>query len=315
MSARALDAVVEAELDALDQLAVHAGALTALGDHALDRRLDERLAEVGHTALLLVAAQARARSIARAARALRAAATVGERARAVEILDATLPRAIAARIVPVVDPGALAARVHGARARLGPIALDDAITAELTGPDALTRDLLVRALPRERRGAFRAALTTAARAAADAIAPLDLLRRVTAGADDDDVPPAVDVLLVLAEVPALAGLTTPQLAALADRGEVVALAAGALIVSDGERLDALLVVIDGAVEVGERRLGRGRAVDELAAIAPRPSPRVAAVEPTRLFRLRRLDLDELIDDEPGLGSALVRYLGEALRGR
>ena len=103
--------------------------------------------------------------------------------------------------------------------------------------------------------------------------------------------------------------------AVADRGDVLTLAPGAAVASDGERLDALLVVLDGAVAAGDRRLTRGQAVDELAAIAPRPTPRIAALEPTRLFRLRRLDLDELIDDEPGLGSALVRYLGEALRGK
>ena len=306
--------MVTAELDALDRLAVDAGALSALGDPLLDRRLDERLREVAHTALLLVAAQARSGAVARAARAVRAATTIGERARAVEILDATLPRAIAARVVPMLDPGALAARVHGARARRGPVALDAAITAELTGGDRLTRDLLLRALPPARRREFKGVLTSAAHAAAAAISPLDLLRRVTADVDDDDVS-AIDVLLVLAEVPALAGLSTPQLAAVADRGDVLTLAPGAAVASDGERLDALLVVLDGAIAAGDRRVTRGQAVDELAAIAPRPTARIAALEPTRLFRLRRLDLDELIDDEPGLGSALVRYLGEALRAR
>jgi hypothetical protein len=311
---RELARVVTAELDALDRLAVDAGALSALGDPLLDRRLDERLREVAHTALLLVAAQARSGAVARAARAVRAATTIGERARAVEILDATLPRAIAARVVPMLDPGALAARVHGARARRGPVALDAAITAELTGGDRLTRDLLLRALPPARRREFKGVLTSAAHAAAAAISPLDLLRRVTADVDDDDVS-AIDVLLVLAEVPALAGLSTPQLAAVADRGDVLTLAPGAAVASDGERLDALLVVLDGAIAAGDRRVTRGQAVDELAAIAPRPTARIAALEPTRLFRLRRLDLDELIDDEPGLGSALVRYLGEALRAR
>ena len=310
---RELDPLVAAELDALDRLAVHAGALASLGDRALDRRLDERLAEVGHTALSLVAAQDRSGAIARAARAARTAATVAERARAVEILDATLPRAIAARVVPLLEPGPLPARVTGAEARCGAVDADVAIAAELTGSDRLTRDLLIRALPGPRRAQFRGALHAAAHAAAAAIAPLDLLRRVTDLADDDDVPPTVDVLLVLAEVPALAGLTTPQLAAIAERGEVFAVDDGDVIVTDGERLDALVVVLDGAVTVGDRKLGRGAALDELAAVAPRPSPRVAAVGPTRLFRLRRLELDELIDDEPGLGSALVRYLATALR--
>ncbi|MEZ4401863.1 MAG: hypothetical protein R3B06_17675 [Kofleriaceae bacterium] len=308
-----LDDVVATELDTLDELAVQAGALAALGDAMLDRRLDERLAEVGHTALLLVAVQAGARDIARAARAVRSATTLGERARAVEILDATLPRAVAARVVPILDPGALPARVHGARVRRGPRTLDEAIAAAVTGPDPLTRDLLVRALPPDQRRAHRGALAAAAAGAALAVSPLDLLRRVTDGDDDDDVPPAVDVLVALAEVPVLAGLTTPQLAALAERGDLVAVAAGAPVVADGELIDALVVVIDGQLRRGADRLARGQAIDPLAAFAPRPSAPVVAVEPTRLFRLRRVDLHELIDDEPGLGSALVRYLGEALR--
>jgi hypothetical protein len=119
VDARELDRVVTAELDALDRLAVDAGALAALGDPHVDRRLDERTSEVAHTALLLVAVQARSSAIARAARAVRSASGLGERARAVEILDATLPRAVAARVVPLLDPGALAARVQrrGCRAR------------------------------------------------------------------------------------------------------------------------------------------------------------------------------------------------------
>lgn len=308
-----LDRLVEAELAELDQLASRAGALAALRERHLERRLDERLAERSHSALLLTAVAARAPAITRAARSLRGAVTIGERARGVERLDAALPRAIAARLVPILDPGPLAARVHGARARVGAVSLDDAIAAELAGPDALTRHLLLAALPADRRADFRAALGAAARAAVDAIDPLDLLRRVTSDDDDDDVPAAVDVLLALAEVPLLAGLTTPQLAAVAERGAVTRLAPGDTAVADGELVDALLVVVDGELTAGDRTLRRGDAVDELAAFAPRPGPRVAAVAPTRLFRLARVDLDQLLDDEPGLGGALIRHLGEALR--
>jgi hypothetical protein len=315
MPTRELDRLVARELDLLDQLAARAAALAALGERRLERRLEERLGERAHGVLLLAAAQLRAPAIARAARALRSATGVGERARAVEILDATLPRTLAARLIPLLDPGPLAARLHGARQRVGPIAVDAAVTAELTGPDPLTRQLVLLALPAARRADFRGALGVAARAAVDAIAPLELLRRVTDDDEDDDVPAAVDVMLALAEVPLLARLTTPQLAALAERGQLVRLAAGATAVADGELIDALLVVVDGAVEVDGRTVARGQAVDELAAFAPRPSPRVIAATPTRLYRLPRVELDQLLDDEPGLGGALVRHLGAALRGR
>jgi len=316
VSADAVEALVLAELDALDRVAVHAATLAQLGDRWLDRRQDERLAEIGHTALLLVAAQTGARPIARAARQLRAAQSLDERARAVELLDAALPRAVAIRLVPLLEPGALATRSHRARGRVGRTAtLDETITAELTGPDPLTRDLLVRALPSARRTQFRGALAAAARAVVDEISPLDLLRRVTTDDDDDDVPPAVDVMLVLAELPALAALSTPQLAALTARGETRVYPAGAALCAEGERLDCLIVVLDGTLRCGDRTVTRGQAVDELAALAPRAVAQVVATAPARVFRLRRLALDELIDDEPGLGAALLRYLAERVRER
>ena len=68
----ALDRLIDAELDALDQTHLALGALgahAAPGDALLARRLDERLREIARTVLLLVAARRRSPAIARAAAA------------------------------------------------------------------------------------------------------------------------------------------------------------------------------------------------------------------------------------------------------
>jgi CRP-like cAMP-binding protein len=129
----------------------------------------------------------------------------------------------------------------------------------------------------------------------------------------------VETLLLLGEVPLLAGLSTRQLAELAEAVRWEELRPGDVAVAAGERLDALVVVAHGALVMGEgaaaRRLGPGAAVDELAVVAPRPTPAAAvAAEPTRLARLARIDFEQLVDEVPGLASAVCRALGERARG-
>lgn len=319
VTAVVLDMLIAAELAALDRVVLHARALVELGDAWVLRRLDERVAELGHTTLLLVAARERSDEIAHAARLLRAARGRAERARALEALDAGLPRSLAVVLLPALDDVAPAQRAAGAVDRRAspadrPPDLDAAITAELAGDDALTRAALVRALG-DRRAHYRRAIADAAQVAAATIDPFALLRRIaTDDEEDDDVPAPVELMLLLAQVPLLRELTTAQLAALVERAEVVDLADGDVLYADGERVEALIVVTDGALAAGERRFTAGHALDELAPLAPRPTvERVVAVGPTRLARITRLELDELVDDEPGLAAVLLRALGERLR--
>ncbi len=311
-----LDRLVAAELDALDRGALHAAELAGLGDPWVTRRLGERLDEIGHTTLLLVAARERSPAIAGGTRLLRHAHGKEERARALEALDAALPRALAVRLLPALDAGDLVSRARGARSRVRGAAprRDAVIEAELGGGDLLLRPLLVRALGAE-RGNYRAAIGVAARAAAAEVSPLDLLRRITAPDEDgDDVPAAVEKMLLLASLPMLAELTTPQLVALAERAQVLDLADGEVLYAEGERLDALIVVADGTLAMGARRVTTGQAVDELAPMAPRPvAAAVVAAGDARVVRVHRVDFEELVDDEPGLAAAILRQLGERLR--
>ena len=316
MTAVVLDLLVVAELAALDRVVLHASALVELGDTWVLRRMDERIAEHGHTTLLLVAARERSPVIANAARLLRAARNPGERARALEAVVAGLPRSLAMVLMPALDDLSPRARARGAidRHASPPPDLDAAIIAELGGDDPLTRAALVRALG-PRRAHYRRALTGAAQLAATTINPLALLRRITDDDDEeDDVPAPVELMLLLSQVPLLRELTTAQIAALVERTEVVDLGAGDVLYADGERIEALVVVTEGALACGERRVNPGHALDELAPLAPRATAeRVIAVGPTRVARVSRLELDELVDDEPGLASVLLRALGERLR--
>ena len=311
-----LDRLVAAELDALDAAALRGAALASLREPWVARRLGERLDEIGHTSLLLIAARERSEAIATGARLFRHARGRDERARALEALDAALPRAVAVRLLPALDTGDLHARAREARERLRrePPPRDTAVRAELTGADPLLRHLLVRALGAE-RARYRGAIADAARAAAAEVRPLDLLRRITEPDDDDrNVPAAVEKMLLLSSLPLLGDLTTPQIAALAERAQAVDLAPGEVLQAEGERLDSLVIVADGELRLGDTPITSGRAVDELAPMAPRALPAaLVAHSPTRIVRVARVDFEELVDDEPGLAAALLRHLGERLR--
>ncbi|HVV88736.1 MAG TPA: cyclic nucleotide-binding domain-containing protein, partial [Kofleriaceae bacterium] len=314
VTAVVLDLLIAAELAALDRVVLHASALVELGDPWVQRRMDERVGELGHTTLLLVAARERSTVIAHAARLLRAARGPVERARALEALDAGLPRNLALVLLPALEDVAPAVRARGALVRADrPPDLDAAITAELAGDDPLTRGALLRALG-DRRAHYRRAIADAAQVAATLIDPFALLRRITDDDEEDDVPAPVELMLLLAQVPLLRELTTAQIAALVERAEVVDLADGDVLYADGERVEALVVVAEGALASGDHRFAAGHALDELAPLAPRPTAlRVVAVGPTRIARIPRLELDELVDDEPGLAAVLLRHLGERLR--
>jgi len=316
VTADALDRLAAAELEALDRTCLHLGALAGLGDGLVARRLDERAREVGHTVLLLVAARSRSRALSAAASHLRHAPDAAGRARALAALDAALPRALVARLVDALDAPP-DERAAAAAARLGAAvpAVDDAVRAELAFGDRLSRALVLHALGAAGRAAHRAAIAAAARDAASALSPLDLLRRITSGPrGEDDVPTRVETLLVLGKVPILAELTTRQLADVAEAARWHGAAAGETVVAAGDVVEALVVVADGELTAGARRLGRGAAVDELALVAPSPAPdAVVAAVPTRYVRIERVDFDELIDDVPGLGAAVCRALGARLR--
>ncbi len=321
-----LDRLIEHELDALDRTQVAiaglAGAATAELDALLVRRLDERLREIAHTVLLLVAARRRSPAIARAASAWRGARGSYERARTLAVVETALPRALVTRLVDAVDelgPADRAAVLTAAGVEVP--ARDDVVRGELAGRDRLARALAVHALGAAGRGAHRRAIADAARSEALAASPAALLRRVAGameGSIPDDggaeMPSRVESLITLGRVPLFATLTTRQLADLAERARWFAVRAGEVLVTAGDPLDALVVVEDGELALGDRRIGNGEVVDELACVAPQLlSHDLRAVRASRAIRLERADFEELVDDVPGLAATICRALGERAR--
>lgn len=128
------------------------------------------------------------------------------------------------------------------------------------------------------------------------------------------MPSRVETLIALGRVPLLASLSTRQLADVAERARWVTAREGSVVITGGDPLDALIVVEDGELAVGERRITKGEVVDELACVAPQPVAHdLRAVRPARLIRLERHDFEELVDDVPGLASSICRALGERAR--
>jgi len=341
----AIGRLIDAELDALDRTHAAIAALDAPGDELLARRLAERLGEIAHTVLLLVAASRRSPPIARAAVAWRHARGGHERARTLAVIETALPRALVGRLVEAVDdltPADRAAML--ARAGATPPARDAAIRAELAGRDRLARALALHTLGAAGRSAHRDTIAEAARAEAVAMSPGDLFRRLSQALDqardqprsharvqdavdraldhvskapDDggtDMPSRVETLIALGRVPLLSALTTRQLADVAERARWTHVRTGAIVVTGGDAIDALIVVDDGELACGERRFARGDVVDELACVAPVPAAAdLRAVRACRLIRLERVDFEELVDDVPGLAAAVCRALGERAR--
>ena len=320
VSAATIDRLVDAELDALDQTSAAVAVMTAPGDELIAHRLDERLREIAHTVLLLVAAQRRSKAIARAAIAWRRAQHQVERARALAVIDAALPRALVGRLVESVDELAPADRAAALR-RAGVTlpARETVIRDELGGRDRLARALVLHALGAAGRSAHRETIASAARAEALAITPAELLRRVNDAVTDDDhergdMPSRVETLIALGRVPLLAALTTRQLADVAERARWTTARAGGVIVTAGDPIDALIVVEDGELALGDRAIGKGEVVDELACVAPAAAVAdLRVLSACRLIRLERVDFEELVDDVPGLASAVCRALGERAR--
>ncbi len=334
-----LDRLVEAELEELDRthaaiagMSAHpsgpgrAGSGGAVPDGGADallvRRLEERLREIAHTVLLLVAARQRSPAIARAAAAWSHAHDAHERARTLAVVETALPRALVVRLVDTVDVLAAADRaaLH-ARAGHAVPTRGEVLRLELGGRDRLSRALAVHALGAAGRGEHRGAIATAAASEALATTALSLLRRVTSAVDrphldgEPDMPSRVESLILLGRVPLLSALTTRQLGDLAERTRTRAVGANELVLGAGDVLDALVVVEAGELVLGDRRLGPGECVDELAPVAPRAlAADLRAATATRILRLERQDFEELVDDVPGLAAAICRALGDRARG-
>ncbi len=327
----ALDELVERELASLDATALAIGALAEPPEESpaelllLVRRLEDRCREIAHSVLLLVATQRRVAAIAEAALQWRHARGRRDRARALAVIDATLPRALATRLLDAIDerPAMARARAVAARLRCELPSRREVIARELRGADALARRLLLEGLPGSTLAEYRVDLGIAAQQASVAADPHALLSRLARVPEPEPVvaegavmPSHVETVLALSRIELFAELSTRQLDELARRARWQRLSAEQVVAVRSQPLHALIVVESGALRCGDRQIGAGGVVDELALVAPAPPvDEVIAAEPSRILLLDRQALEELCDDVPGLGAALCRSLGERLRVR
>jgi len=128
---------------------------------------------------------------------------------------------------------------------------------------------------------------------------------------------------VLRRVPLFAELSEEDLSWVADGGEPVALAGGDVLAGEGEPGDALFVVVSGELEVVKRSrttdvpiavLGPGEIVGEMAIFEAQPRmASVRAVSPTRVVRIRRDVIVELLRTRPSATLSMLRTVMGRLR--
>lgn len=129
----------------------------------------------------------------------------------------------------------------------------------------------------------------------------------------------IERVAVLQRVPMFASAPGHSLVAVARLLDEVRVEPGVTFIERGALEDWLYVVAEGRVRahIGERVLsdrGPGDVVGELALLAPAArSASVTAIEHTLLLRLRRGPFEELLDDRPEIGRAIIAALARRLQ--
>ncbi len=136
------------------------------------------------------------------------------------------------------------------------------------------------------------------------------------GADEAD-------LALLRRVPLFAELSEEDLGSVAGGGEPVELAAGAILAEEGEPGDALFVILSGELQVVKKSrttevpiavLGPGEIVGEMAIFEAQPRmASVRAVSPTRVMRIPRDEILELLRTRPSATLSMLRTVMGRLR--
>lgn len=126
--------------------------------------------------------------------------------------------------------------------------------------------------------------------------------------------------LALRAAPLFASLSADALLPVASLCQQIDLVGGQVLFESGEVGDSMFVVASGLVQVKRgaellARLGPGEVVGEMGALDLEPrSATVVAAEPSRLIRLERNDLMDLLTDYPELMRGLAEMLVDRIRG-
>src|ERR1700682_2825432 len=123
---------------------------------------------------------------------------------------------------------------------------------------------------------------------------------------------------LLVSVGAFGNLSASELAELAGKLDVIAVARGEILVREGEESDALYLVLSGRFEVFRdgapfAEIGAGNPIGEIAFFAG--GPRTASVRAGRdclVLKLGRKDFEELAARTPGLWGRIAATLAQRL---
>ena len=325
-----LDQLIDHEVDGIGRSASRLVGLSELpGAAVLVRRVLERIDESAHTLFTLVEARTGMTAVGAAARRLLFARHRASRARALEALDAALPRRLAA-LIGALEPTSLERRARAGAAVIGtePPGVDEAVRAELRGTDRLARQLTVYALGDRGRSERRVEIAEAARRALAEIDPAELWGRLRGSLDGGDgdndleMPRSVESVMVLSELSLFAGLSTRELAELAEVVVWETASPGDVLCKEGEVGEAMYFVLAGRVRV-ERQggevvatLGPGEPFGEMALFdEDLRSASVIAETSARLGRIDRAAFEALVGEVPGIALGICRVLSRRVRDK
>ncbi|HEY4190445.1 MAG TPA: cyclic nucleotide-binding domain-containing protein [Candidatus Limnocylindrales bacterium] len=131
----------------------------------------------------------------------------------------------------------------------------------------------------------------------------------------------IERVVALQRVGLFAAVPGRTLAAVARRAREVDVPAGAVLIDEGAVEDHLFVLVSGSLRVHRdgrtlATLGPGATVGELAALVPEPrSATVTALAPSRLLRIDKPVLDEVLADGPDLATGVIAALVAMVRER
>jgi AAA family ATP:ADP antiporter len=329
---RSLRALVDAELDCMQRTALHVHALHAGGvSDLVVQRLQERVTESAHTALLLLAALLDEDRIARLCRLLGRSSQDGrERAVLLEAIEALLPLEPRERLMPILEERDPAVRATAAARTLGRAlpSFDEAMRDVLAGNDDLTRDFLgatLDAATRARFG-FDPALYApgSGNATGHAIGAPPGADGAPAGAETTDetnthVLSKVEVVLHLRSLEIFGRLTTRQLTDLAAVVIEETHPSGTVVVQEGAFEDCMYLIVAGQVRItkADRTLAELGARDffgEMAVFDGETRSATAVAQTTvRVLRLERHDLFLVMEEQPGIAITICQTLSRRLR--
>ena len=281
----------ELELDAVERdlswlLAIAGRPAFAL----LTQRLEERVREELHTALLFLASIRHQDDIVQlGVRLQQERARPRQRAIVVEALESLLPAEERQRLLPLIEDADLQRAARGLVAATRPSA-EEALHALLEDPEKLTRTIAV-------------GLAVAAGLSVEEHEGVD----------------AVEKMLHLKELSLFEDLTARQLMDLATLVKETVLEAETVVVEQGQYDDCLYLVGEGVVHIKREdtmlaELGPGDFFGEIALFegVARSADAVTRSR-ARLLGLERADLMALIEDEPGIAVGLLQTLSRRVR--